>query len=499
MNNTFGEYLGTHFQIKLFWQILTDIEFAEKILNFLDVNYFDDINYKRLYLIISRYKKEHEISPSLKNKSIYEAIKKYNNSNSVEEEILLEVLKQIEYWEESVINNNRPYDGDVVQREAFVFIKQQEYRQVSEVILNKVRSGAIKNKNSLFEIEENFRKISSIGDEEDYGVDLTKNIDTVFESSFRVGIPTGIKGIDDVTGGLASGEVGIILAASGVGKTTILSKIANTGLEEEKNVLQIIFEDTEDEVRRKHFTIWSKIPLSDLEKRKDEAKVLVQNKIRKINNRLIIKKFDENETTLIDIKNWIINFHKKYGVKFDMIVLDYLGCVLPHVTTTDQNQAELAIMKMLISLASKFDVPIWTALQGNRNSFNSELIDHTHMGGSITRAQKSHFLMSISRTQEQKRLGVANMQILKARFASDGHVFKDCIFNNNTMEIRVIDDMPLSKRLQMSNIEPEDLVKKIDDIENKRNNEVFNLDEIDKLLNGDKKDDKEEGGREALF
>lgn len=486
MNNTFGEYLGTHFQLKLFWQILTDIEFAEKILNFLDVDYFDDINYKRLFLVITKYREENGIAPNIRNKSINEAIKKYNSGNSIEEEILLEVLKQIQYWEEAVINNRTPFDGDVVQKETFIFIKQQEYRRLSETILKKVKNGAIRDKNNIFEIENEFGKINRIGEEEDYGVDLTKNIDSVFESSIRNGIPTGIKGIDDVTGGLANGEVGIILAASGVGKTTILTKIANSALEDDKNVLQIIFEDTEDEVRRKHFAIWSKIGLSDLVDKKNEAKSIVSEKMKSLNNKLIIKRFDENETTLIDIKNWIINFHKKYGIKFDVIILDYLDCVSPHVTTTDQNQAELAIMKMLISISSKLDVPIWTALQGNRSSFNAEWIDHTHMGGSIKRAQKSHFLMSISRTQEQKRLGVANMQILKARFASDGHTFKDCIFNNNTLEIRILDDLPTTKRLQASNMTPDELSKKILELDGKRD-DVFNLDEISDLLN--KKDE----------
>jgi CxxC motif-containing protein len=32
------------------------------------------------------------------------------------------------------------------------------------------------------------------------------------------------------------------------------------------------------------------------------------------------------------------------------------------------------------------------------------------------------------------------MKIIKARFASDGQIFRDCIFNNDTMEIKIIDD-----------------------------------------------------------
>lgn len=486
-NNTFTEYLGTHFQLKLFWQILTEPEFAEKIINNLNVDYFDDLNYKKLFLTITQYYEEYGHIPNINNKSIYHAIKKFNSSNSIEEEIITEIIKQIVYWNESVLNQKTPYDGDIIQKETFVFIKQQEYRKISEQILRKVRTGEIKSKKVIHEIEEEFSKINRIGDEENYGVVLTENIKSAFDKDFRQTIPTGIKVIDELTaGGLGKGEIGLILAASGVGKSTILTKIANSALEDGKNVLQIIFEDTEDEIRRKHFTIWSKIPLSELSERKEEAEKIITEKIKSIKNKLIIKKFDEDETTLIDIKNWIESYQKKFGIKFDMVVLDYLDCLDSHKKTTDQNQAELAIVKMLISMASKMDIPIWSALQANRQGFNAELIDQTQMGGSIKRAQKTHFLMSIAKTADQKRLGTANISILKARFASDGHIFKDCIFNNNTMEIRILENLPKSKTLSNSNITPESLDRKLDKISG---SSLFDMDEINKMLNGDKKDD----------
>ena len=37
------------------------------------------------------------------------------------------------------------YDGDVVQLEAYTFIKQQEYRKTAEDIQTKVKNGEIKN------------------------------------------------------------------------------------------------------------------------------------------------------------------------------------------------------------------------------------------------------------------------------------------------------------------------------------------------------------------
>jgi hypothetical protein len=61
-------------------------------------------------------------------------------------------------------------------------------------------------------------------------------------------------------------------------------------------------------------------------------------------------------------------------------------------------------------------------------------------GGSIKRIQKAHFFMSVAKTPDQKQANLANIRIIKARFAQDGQTFKDVIFNNDTMKIVIEDD-----------------------------------------------------------
>jgi hypothetical protein len=47
--------------------------------------------------------------------------------------------------------------------------------------------------------------------------------------------------------------------------------------------------------------------------------------------------------------------------------------------------------------------------------------------------------MSVAKTPDQKEASLANIRIIKARFAQDGQTFRDCTFNNDTMEIIVQD------------------------------------------------------------
>lgn len=460
IDNTLTGYLGPEFQKKLVWQLLVDSEYSERTLEKLSVDYFDDPIYKRLYLIMMEYFKEYEKTPNLQNQSILQAIKLYKSPNNlIEEESLFSVINQITLYNERVINKNIQYDGDAVQKTTDVFIKQQEYRKLGEKILQLTRTGEIKDKNTISLIEEWINKIDEIGQTDDYGVEVGENIKRVLSPEFRETIPTGIKTLDSVTGGgLGKGEIGLILSPSGVGKTTILTKIANTAYEWDYNVLQIIYEDKIDEVERKHYTLWSKIPLSEINDNSELVEASVNEKLKDKKGKLVIKKYTDE--TIPDIKAWILRYQKKFGITFQLITLDYLDCVGSHKKTADVTEAEFIIVKSLLNLSAELNIPIWSATQGNRSSFGSNILDAEHQGGSIKRIQKAHFVMSIAKPKDMKETHLANIKIIKARFAQDGQIFNDCIFNNDTMEIKITNDNSL--KLNFSAKETEKELEKLD-------------------------------------
>jgi len=454
---TISQYLGAEFQLKILWQLVSEPEFAEKSIPLLEISYFDDATFKRFFSIIQQYFELNGKPPNLQNKSILHAIRKFSKKNDpIEIDLLDAVAIQLNNWNERVLNKELQHDGDTIQKETLNFIKQQEYRKIASYIQGEVKQGNNSDE-FLFNVENDLKKIGEIGDEDDMGIEIMDNISRALTKEFRKPIPTGIKGIDTLTnGGLGGGEIGIILAPSGVGKSTILTYIANTAYNLGLNVLQIIFEDKEDDIRRKHFAKWSKIPLSEM----DDNLVKVNDKIidwhkENIFGKLIIKKFSQEDTTMPKVRQYVNRYKKKFGLSFDIIILDYLDVLEPHTRGLDQNAGELQIVKSFEGMAHELDIPCWTALQTNRSGFGSELVDTGQMGGNIKRAQKTHFLMSVAKTQEQKLIGQANIAILKARMASDGHVFKDCIFNNDTMEIALTDPVNDPTRINLPTITEE--------------------------------------------
>lgn len=436
-------YLGASFQMKVLWQLLTSPEFAEGIVPVLTASYFDNQIHKFIMSMIKKYYEEYNIPVNLKNRSIYEYIGGSNKSD-VDKELAYGVLNQIKNYDLQVINGHQFNDSEVIQKRIWLFVKQQESKKLANDIFDKIKTGDLEENVHYF--EDKFKEIMKLGEKHDHGEDVHLNPEDALRKNYREPIPTGIKAMDEAMGGgLGKGEMGLALMAYGVGKTTFLTKVANTAYNVEKNVLQIFFEDNVNDIKRKHYTLWTKIPLSELEDRHEDALALVRNyeeeRIRlKKGGRLVLKKMDQENTTIPVIKNWILNYQKTFGIKFDIIILDYLDCVEPHKPTHgDQNKAELIVVKGFEAMLAEFNIPGWSAVQGNRSAVRSEFVHGDQMGGNIKRAQKTHFLFSAAKSQEQKQDNLANIQIIKSRVTKDGQTYPDSIFNNDTLEIRCIE------------------------------------------------------------
>lgn len=91
----------------------------------------------------------------------------------------------------------------------------------------------------------------------------------------------------------------------------------------------------------------------------------------------------------------------------------------------------------------------------HNSGFGAEFVEVNQMGGNIKRIQKAHFFMSVAKTPEQQESNLANIRILKARFAKDGQTFEDCVFNNDTLKI-IINDSKYSNIKTYKNLKHHD-------------------------------------------
>ena len=415
------EYLGNTFQLQLLNQIIVDKDFSHTILDVIENEYFENKYFKIIIQMVKEYYLKYDHTPSFET---LEQITKSELQQAVASKIVLDTIKKIK---------DAPIDGvDFVQEKALKFCKQQELQKVMGKAQKIIDGGEFENYDTL---EEMVKTALQVGAKDTSMLDVFSNLDQVLEEDYRHPIPMGIPGIDRLLkGGLAKGEIGVILAPTGVGKSTVLTKMANHAFNLGFNVLQIFFEDNPKVIQRKHFTLWTKVHPDDLSEKKEEVMKRVVEIEESMPNKLILKKLPSDTMTMLQIKNQIRKMVSD-GIKVDMIVLDYIDCIVPDKNLGDEWKSEGSVMRAFEAMCHEMNIVGWTATQGNRSSISSEVVTTDQMGGSIKKAQVGHVIISVAKTLQQKELKLATIAITKSRIGDDGVVFENCKFDNAMIEI----------------------------------------------------------------
>ena len=413
-------YLGYSFQIKLVKQMIEDIKFSEEIMDIVNPKYFDNEYLRLLVASLKDYYEKYETIP------IYETlfqIIKVDIKREIARESALEMIKEVK--------NSDTKDCLHTQEVAIKFCKQQELKKATQKIQKILDSGDF---DRYDECEEILKEALLVGGEKETGIDVFHAIDDVLAEDFRSPIPTGMIGIDNLMdGGLSRGELGVILAPFGVGKTTLITKMANTAYNSGYNVVQIFFEDNPKIIQRKHLTCWTEVPLNELTEQKEKVKKILP-KFKNKEGSLILKKMASDGTTIPNIKQYLRKLTSN-GQKPDIIFIDYMDCVTPSKQFKDEWSGEGNVMRQFETMISELDMVGWTAIQGNRSSIGANVVEADMIGGSIKKGQIGHFILSIAKTLEQKEEGRATLAILKSRFGKDGIIFEDILFDNGTLKI----------------------------------------------------------------
>jgi len=411
-------YLGIDFQYRLIQQVLLDRKFGESIIDILTPNYFEDTFLRSISGKIKDNYEKYEVIPDINS---LESILFENIVDNIDKELYISNLKRIKDAEQ----NNSVRTQDIAMK----FCKQQELKKAVREIQNVIEKGDL---DDVTHIEDLLKKALEVGDSKDDGIDIRD----VLAEDFRDPIPTGIRGLDTyMDGGLAKGELAVILAPTGVGKTTMTTKIVNHASNVGYNVLQIFFEDNPRIIQKKHLACWmgGKYTMNELGDHEEEVFAVADEMCERPGG-IKLKKFPSDSTTIPMIRQYIKKLISQ-GFRPDMVILDYIDCVQSSKQFKESWDAEGNTMRQFETMLAELDIAGWTAVQGNRSSLTADTVDSSMFGGSIKKAQIGHFIVSIAKTLEQREAGTANMAILKSRFGQDGIVFEDIIFDNARIQI----------------------------------------------------------------
>jgi replicative DNA helicase len=262
----------------------------------------------------------------------------------------------------------------------------------------------------------------SVGMPSSIGHDFFEDMEARFVDIHRATSPTGIKELDDpqvFDGGLGRGELGVVVAPTGVGKSHWLVAMGAEAMRAGKTVVHYTLELSETLTGKRYDANLTNIPVNDLVVNKSKVAEYYENNDH---GRLIIKEYAMRSASVVTIKNHLEKI-KLRGYTPSLVLIDYAD-IMRSTKTYDSLRHELQLIyEELRQTAKEYNVPIWTASQSNREGSSQEYVGLHNMSEAYGKAMTADVVVTISRKPEEKATGAARIFVAKNRAGKDGLLF----------------------------------------------------------------------------
>ena len=442
----FSRY-GKQFQEKIFQGLLGDSPWASQMVEVMNPSFFDVEYLKFLSERYFTYYSKYKSFPTL---GLLVTIIKEELSEASDHTLRDQIVDYL------VRVKSNPHPGDIsyVKEKALDFCKKQAFKEALEKAVDLIQG------ENFEEVLGLMKKAVSVGLPNTKGHDFFEDIEARFVKINRHAVPTGFQRLDarDIfQGGLGRGEIGVVVANTGVGKSHWLVNIGSNAMRAGKNVLHYTFELNEHVVGLRYDSNLCGIPSNEVQDQKDLVLGTYKNKDL---GRLIIKEYPTGSASVMTLRNHIEKLQLK-GFNPDVVIIDYAD-IMKSSKSYDSLRHELKLVyEELRNLAMELEVPVWTASQANRDSAQSDVVGLENMSEAYGQAMVADVVVSISRKASEKSTGIGRLFIAKNRAGKDGIVFPITIDTSMSM-FEILDETSLSlnevasqKKSEMS-----DLLKK---------------------------------------
>jgi replicative DNA helicase len=414
--------LDVEFQKKLIKVIVEDKqgEFSTQIIDILKPDYFDGLHMKTLIRHIIDFVTKYNIIPE------YQTLRDIINEKEAEgilKDNLLEYITSIE--------EQRITDKLNVKDIALNFCRKQSLKKGLIDAVDNWEKGDYEN------IAQIISEALKVGEPKSSGHNYLKDVEKRLIKKFRLPVPA-MKGLDSkIGGGLAGGELGVILSPTGGGKSMMLVKFTCEALYAGKTVVYYSFELQESVIGNRIDSCLTGIPLKDVLEFPDKIRE-VALEIRDKGANLIIKEFPTGSASVNSLKSHLKVLERE-GIIPDLIVIDYADIMKATSSFTEKRFALTSIYEGLRGMAMEMNIPVWTACQAGRTAINKDAFSLDSISESLGKAQTADVILGIARPDEDKKIKKANMMILKNRNGEDGYSLR-LHFDTSKIDIQVEDE-----------------------------------------------------------
>lgn len=411
MTDKLSEY-GWGFQVKVLAAMFTDRIFLQQISDIIQSDYFESEANSWLLDVILAHFREYKAPPSKDVLKVKLTELHSEGPESVLKAAILEQLKDVFRFMESD-------DLTFVKDEILKFCKNQEIKRAIMESVGLLQQG------NYDQIKTNMDQAMKAGADTDIGLDYKNSVAARYDEAARHTITTGWDVVDDLMdGGLANGELGVVMAPAGIGKSWLLINIGANAIKAGHTVIHYTLELNKEYVGQRYDSVLTGINAQTLKHHQDT----VQEKMDSLKGELIVKYYPTKSVGVMGLK---AHLEKSImlGKKPALVIVDY-GDLLKINVKKDKHEALEELYEDLRGMAGEYDVPVWTASQAGRSALEEDIIEADKIASSYGKVMVADFLMSLSRKVEDKMSGTGRGHVIKNRFGPDG-ITLPCKINTN--------------------------------------------------------------------
>jgi replicative DNA helicase len=412
MTDKLSEY-GHGFQVKVLAAMFTDRIFLQQISDIIQPEYFESESNSWILDVILTHFREYKTPPSKDVLKVKITELTDEGAGAVLKTAILEQLKDVFRYMDAD-------DLSFVKNEILNFCKNQEIKRAIMESVSLLKQG------SYDQIKTKIDTAMKAGADTNIGLDYKKDIARRYNQAARHCTGTGWDVIDDLMdGGLAHGELGVVMAPAGIGKSWLLINIGANAIKAGKTVLHYTLELNEDYVGQRYDSVIMGINAQNLKNYQTE----IQERMDTLSGNLIVKYYPTKSVSVIGLK---AHLEKTImlGQKPDVVIVDYADLLKINVKK-DKHEALEELYEELRGMAGEYSIPIWTASQAGRSALEEDVIEADKIASSYGKVMVADFLMSLSRKVEDKMSGTGRGHVIKNRFGPDGITLPSKINTNN--------------------------------------------------------------------
>jgi replicative DNA helicase len=290
---------------------------------------------------------------------------------------------------------------------------------------------------SFDEISKTINDALKLGSENNFGYDYMADFEERFTPKFRRPVTSGWAEIDSITGGgLGKSELGVVIAPTGAGKSMVLVHLGSEALKEGKTVVHYTLELQDTVIATRYDSCITGYPLSDIINFKEE----VYEEIKDIDGSLVIKEYPTKSASTSTIRAHLSRLIKR-GITPGMVIVDYADLLKPVQARKEKREELGSIYEELRAISTEFKCPVWTASQTNRAGLSAEVITMEQISEAFNKCFVADFILSVSRTIEDKQNNQGKIFIAKNRNGPDGMVY-NIFMDTSNVRIRILPKAP---------------------------------------------------------